>query len=103
MTLLVTSSAPLLPSQGTMPILGGEGALVWSNQRIKSLLTSVLGLVQMCVCNATQAPASPADGTMKLSRWPWWPVSGQAADAWVFYDQAAGIWRLIATAPTSTH
>lgn len=86
-----------------MPILGGEGAQVWAQQRIKSLATSVLALVQMAVSNASKAPVNPGDGTLKLARWPWWPVAGQHVDAWVYYDQAAGIWRFIGTDPTTTH
>lgn len=100
---VVFSSIPPTPPQGATPTLEGSGAQVWADQRVKGLIRSVLGLIQMAVCNATKAPTSPADGTTKLSRWPWWPVSGQTADAWVFFDQAAAIWRLTSTAPTSTH
>lgn len=99
----VTLSIPPSPSEGAMPILGGEGAQVWANQRIKGLINSVLALIQMAVCNATKAPAVLADGTTKLSRYPWWPVAGQTADGWVYYDQAGAIWRFTSTAPTSTH
>lgn len=85
-----------------MPVLGGEGIQVWAHQRIKTLLNSVTALVGCAVSNSMGAPKVPVDGQLLLSRSPWRPVSGQTADAWVYFDGAAGIWRLLATTPTNT-
>jgi hypothetical protein len=102
MTTTVKSSAPNPPAQGAMPILGEEGIQVWANQRIKALLNSVTSLIACAVSNSKAAPKSPQDGQLLLSRNPWRPVAGQTTDQWVYYDAAAGIWRLLATAPTNT-
>jgi hypothetical protein len=88
--------------QGSLPLLGGEGAQVWANQRIVTLQNSVNSLIAMAVSNSKEAPKVPQDGQLLLSRNPWRPVAGQVADAWVYYDGAAGIWRFLATAPTNT-
>lgn len=85
-----------------MPLLEGEGAQVWAYQRIKTLLNSVTALVGCAVSNSMAAPKNPQDGQLVLARSPWRPVAGQTADAWVYFDGAAGIWRLLATAPTNT-
>ena len=98
----VKSSAPVAPSQGVQPLLEGEGAQVWAQQRIKSLLNSVASLIQASVSNSMAAPKTPQDCQLLLSRDPWRPVAGQTADAWVYFDGAAGIWRFLATAPTNT-
>lgn len=98
----VKPSAPPAPAQGAMPILGDDGAQVWAHQRIKALLNSVTALVGCAVSNLMAAPKTPQDGQLVLSRAPWRPVAGQTADAWVYWDQAGGVWRFIATAPTNT-
>lgn len=102
MTASVKPSAPTPPSQGAMPILEGEGAQTWVNKRVKSILTSLASLIQCAVSNSMAAPKVPQDGQLLLARYPWRPVSGQTTDQWVYYDGAAGIWRLLATAPTNT-
>lgn len=98
----VKPSAPTPPTQGAMPILEGEGAQVWAAARIKSLLNSVSSLIACAVSNSKAAPKVPQDGQLLLARDPWRPVAGQVADAWVYYDGAAGIWRFLTTAPTNT-
>lgn len=98
----VKPSAPPSPSQGAMPLLEGEGAQVWAFQRIKTLLNSVTALVACAVSNSLSAPKTPQDGQVLLARSPWRPVSGQTTDQWVYYDGAAGIWRLLSTSPTNT-
>lgn len=102
MTASVKPSAPATPSQGSMPIMGGEGAQVWAYARIKTMLNSIASLITCAVSNSMAAPKVPQDGQLLLARAPWRPVSGQTADGWVYYDQAAGIWRLLATTPTNT-
>lgn len=102
MTASVKSTLPTPPSQGALPLIEGEGAQVWANARIKSLLNSVTSLIACAVSNSMAAPKIPQDGQLILARAPWRPVAGQTADAWCYFDGAAGIWRLLTTTPTNT-
>lgn len=99
----IKSSTPPGTPQGVQPLLGGNGAQVWARDRVVSLVKAAQQLAAMAVSNALAAPVVPQDGMIRLARWPWWPVSGQTADGWVFYDMAGGVWRLLSTPPTSTH
>ena len=99
----IKPSTPPGTPQGAQPLLGGNGAQVWARARIVSLVRAVQQLVAMAVSNSLAAPVEPQDGMVRLSRWPWWPVAAQSADAWVYYDMAGGVWRLLSTSPTTTH
>jgi hypothetical protein len=103
MALPVRPSGPQTASKGSLPILEGAGVLRWLQTRVTSLLAVTTQLVQMAVSNAQTAPTPPQDGMVRLARYPWWPVSGQTADAWVYYDTSGALWRYLSTAPTSTH
>lgn len=52
-------------------------------------------LVRMAPQAATKAPPVAEDGMQRLSRSPWWPVAGQVADAWVYYDAPLGSWQFL--------
>lgn len=68
-------------------------------QRIKSVLAAYSDRLPQAT---DKAPTAPSDGMIRLSRDPWRPVSGQTADAWVYYDAAGSVWRYLSTAPTNT-
>jgi hypothetical protein len=92
------SAAPLQTAQPTL----GENLVRWANRNSGNLAASVSKLVAFCVSNAKAAPTKPQDGMLRLARSPWWPVSGQTADAWVYYDAAGNTWQYLTTPPTNT-
>ncbi len=88
-------------TQGIIPILeGGDAAFV---KRELSRLANALGeVILMTPQSAYRAPKRLKDGMIRLSRKPWFPVSGQTTDEWVYWDAAGQAWRyLAAQAPTS--
>lgn len=99
----VKPTSPPALRVGALPILGGEGTATWTKNRFDQLQNTISSLTAAAVSNAKQVPAPLQDGMIRLARYPWWPVSGQSADAWVYYDACGAIWRLLSTAPTSTH
>lgn len=88
--------------QSVQPILpGGEGKYVQTQiQALKDSLDSTRSFTPQ---QALKVPATVVDGVIRLARWPWWPVPGQTADAWVYFDGIGNVWRYMATAPTSSH
>jgi hypothetical protein len=78
-------SLPLLPS----------GAGPWTQREFQALKASLDALNLMCPQPATKMPSVLADGMIRYARSPFWPVSGQAADAWVWYDQANSVWKFL--------
>lgn len=99
----VKASAPPSLGVGSLPILEGAGVFQWAQNRFNQLQATIGSLVAMAVGNAKALPKSPQDGMLKLARYPWWPVSGQSGDAWVYYDASGAAWRYLGTSPTSTH
>jgi len=104
----MTASVPKL-QVGTIPayaptlvpvIPGGNEAFTLNE--LQNLGDTVAKLVLMCPQSATALPKKLKDGMIRLARDPWWPVSGQTADAWVYWDAAGQVWRLLSTAPTTT-
>lgn len=72
-------------------------------QTVQRLAEALQSTQRMTPQAATKAPNPPIDGMVRLARWPWWPVAGQTADAWVYYDGEGSVWRHIGTDPTSSH
>ena len=87
---------------GLSPILDG-GSDAWISRSIDSLSAAMFTTQRMTPIPTTDAPRTALDGQIRLARYPWWPVAGQAADAWVYYDGVGKVWRLMSTAPTSSH
>jgi hypothetical protein len=99
----VSPSTPPTPYRGIQPLIQSTNWDRWVLERITAIYSGFANLISMCVSNAMQEPKVLQDAQVRLARYPWWPVSGQTADNWVYYDEAAGIWRYLSTAPTSTH
>jgi hypothetical protein len=95
-------ASPVPFVRGAQPILDG-GDAAYSRRELDAIKVSLDSTQAFAVYAITKAPDPPLDGMRRLSRWPWWPVSGQAADAWVYYDAVGKVWRYDATAPTSSH
>lgn len=93
---------PAALTAGAIPSLEGPGWARWVVQRIQSLIITGQVLINQIPGARTAAPPNPQDGWTFLARDPWWPVSGQTADAWVYYDAAGGVWRYQGTPPTPT-
>ena len=88
-------------SSGFVPLLeGGESAFV--KRELETLRAVLEDVLIMTPQSATKAPPRLKDGMRRLSRNPWRPVSGQTADAWVYWDAAGQLWRYESTAPTTT-
>jgi hypothetical protein len=66
---------------------------------IEAAINSILLMITQA---ATAAPKTLIDGMRRLARRPWWPVAGQAQDAWVYWDAAGQLWRFLSTNPTNT-
>jgi hypothetical protein len=92
---------PPIYSPQVLPLLpGGEGPYTQAElRRLQTVLAAYQNLLPQA---STQAPVNLVDGMIRLARSPWWPVAGQAADAWVYWDAAGVVWRYQATAPTTT-
>jgi hypothetical protein len=97
----ITTKPPPTYTPQALPILdGGSGKYMQSElQSIKSVLDNYQAMLPQA---AIKAPIKPVDGMIRLSRSPWWPVSGQTADAWVYWDAAGQVWLYTSTAPTNT-
>lgn len=93
------SIAPFVAA--TIPIIPG-GDAAYTQTSLQNLTDTVAKLVLMCPQSAVSVPKKLKDGMIRLARSPWYPVSGQTADAWVYYDAAGGIWSYLSTAPTNT-
>lgn len=95
------STEPAAFSIPAQPLLPGGGDTFVQNiaQRLQ---IAIEGLRRMVPHAAIKAPTTPRDGMVRLARRPWWPVSGQAADAWVYYDATGRVWRYLSTAPTQS-
>lgn len=87
--------------KGVLPILSG-GAAKFGQKQFDQLDKTIAHLLIMNPQSATAAPQQLFDGMRRLSRAPWRPVTGQIADAWVYFDAASGLWRLLSTAPSNT-
>lgn len=98
---MTKSSAPPLYTVAAPPSIPG-GDAVYLAAQLGAIANSLSGIRAMTPQSATVAPKALLDGMVRLSRDPWRPVSGQTADAWVYWDAAGGIWRFQATAPTNT-
>jgi hypothetical protein len=100
------TSAPTPYIGSTTPVLEGSNQqyLLQELTRIGTAVATTQAMTpQSSVAPPKTSQKTNLDGQMRLARYPWWPVSGQTADAWVYYDQAGGVWRYLSTAPTSTH
>lgn len=98
---MTKSSAPPLYTVASPPTIPG-GDAVYLAAQLAAIANSLSGVRLMTPQSAAVAPKVLQDGMLRLSRDPWRPVSGQTADAWVYYDAAGATWRLLATAPTNT-
>lgn len=85
----VTTPAPYIV--GTPPSLPG-GDAVYLAAQLQAIATSIAGLRLMSPQAAAEVPKTLNDGMQRLARAPWWPVVGQTADAWVYYDLPTGTW-----------
>lgn len=84
--------APYTP--GALPILPtGDGPYV--QRELAAINRTIDSLVLMAPQPATQAPKQLADGMIRYARSPFWPVAGQVADAWVWYDQPNAVWKFL--------
>lgn len=99
---LKQKSVPAAPVMSTLP-LTLSGSHPYGQQQMASLKNAIETTQAFTPQTSLKAPSNPTDGMIRLARYPWWPVSGQSADAWVYFDGAGGVWRLMSTAPTSTH
>lgn len=79
------SSLPLLPM--------GDGPYV--QRELEAIKRTLDSLLLMAPQPATATPKQLADGMVRYARSPFWPVSGQVADAWVWYDQPNAVWKFL--------
>lgn len=86
--------SPYVPrSQPQIP--GGSDFYVRGElQAIAAAISTVLAMTPQVT---TKAPTPLVDGMIRLARSPFYPVSGQTADAWVFYDAKLGSWHYLDT------
>jgi hypothetical protein len=79
---------------GSPPILeGGDGA--FTRRELTKLKTTLDSILLLMPQGANAAPRKLVDSMVRFSRQPWWPVAGQVADAWVFWDAVAGAWKYV--------
>lgn len=84
-----------------IPIMS-QGAAAFTQAQLARLLSKLPEMILMLPQTATEVPKQLRDGMIRLARNPWYPVSGQAADAWVYFDAAGQVWRYLRqTDPTS--
>lgn len=97
----ITTKEPPSYTPAALPLLdGGDSRYLQTELRD---LKSVLDTYRLMLPQASvKPPKQLIDGMRRLSRNPWWPVSGQTVDAWVYWDAAGKVWRFDATAPTTT-
>lgn len=88
-------------TKGLVPLLPGGSEMFLQNE-LTRLHAALDGILLMVPQSATEVPQKLMDGMSRLSRYPWRPVAGQLADAWVYWDGAGQLWRLLSTAPTNT-
>lgn len=77
-----------------LPILPG-GAPAWTRREFDSLKTVLDAIQLMAPQPATATPKQLADGMIRYARSPFWPVAGQVADAWVWYDLPNAVWKFL--------
>lgn len=98
-----TNSKPVVFAPSPQPILSG-GAETWSKAQLVAIAAALESTQSLTPQASTKAPKVLIDGMMRLARYPWWPASGQTADAWLYYDGAGAVWLNAGmTLPTSTH
>lgn len=97
-----SASTPMPYSPANLPILG-DGLAPYLQRELNKIRDAIYTTQRMTPQAASTAPKVLLDGMPRLSRYPWWPVSGQTADAWVYYDAVGKVWRYSSTAPTSSH
>jgi hypothetical protein len=95
------STAPTAYSTSVQPILPG-GADAYVQKELGRIQAAIKATQALTPSAAVKAPEKPVDGMMRLARFPWRPVSGQTADAWVYYDAVGAAWRYLSTAPTNS-
>jgi hypothetical protein len=92
---MASKPATLIPySPQALPLLPmGEGAYTQRElDGIKRTLDSILLMIPQ---PANKAPLKLADGMIRYARTPFWPVAGQVADAWVWYDLPNAVWKFL--------
>jgi len=76
---------PLLPA--------GEGP--YMQRELEAIKRTLDALQLMAPQPTTVEPKQLADGMIRYARTPFWPVAGQVADAWVWYDQPNSVWKFL--------
>lgn len=76
---------------GATPLIAG-GDAVYLGRQLQAISDSILSLVRLTPQPATTPPRTLTDGMQRLARAPWWPVVGQTADRWVYFDGPTGTW-----------
>lgn len=101
MAVTLRTLSPPVYTPAVLPILpGGEGPYTQAElRRLQTVLGAYLNLLPQA---AIKAPVTLVDGMIRMARDPWWPVAGQTADKWVYFDAAGAVWRYLATDPTTT-
>lgn len=81
-------------TRSPLPLIEGGGAR-YLQVELGRVQDSINSMVWRLPQPATEAPKKLIDGMIRLARAPWWPASGQSADAWVWYDATTSTWKLI--------
>lgn len=85
------SDSPTRPQpyiRGDRPVLDGND-MVFLVGELRRISLTMRDLVDLCPQEANSAPARLRKSMIRFSMDPWWPVSGQTADAWVYFDGTA--------------
>ncbi len=77
-------SKPATYTRGMRPVIAGAD-MPFLMDELRSIETTLRDLVAMCPQAADIVPQKPRVGMQRYAVSPWWPVVGQAADAWVFW------------------
>ena len=81
-------AVPYLPipyTRGDFPTLPG-GDTTYVREELSHIQATLDAILTLLPQGAVAAPKRLRHGMVRRSMAPWWPVSGQAADKWVWYD-----------------
>lgn len=78
----------------SQPTLAG-GDPLYLQKQLQAISQAIQDLVVVAPQAAVKVPPVLIDGMIRLARSPWYPVSGQTADGWVYYDSPTASWNFL--------